>query len=92
MEQFGWELIEEKHICAYSQEGAKSSCHTDAGGPLSTTSDGDEFYTAIGITSFETDDCNNADYPTVYTRLSSYLDWITTAKAQLSSRLPNSRI
>ncbi|XP_067270919.1 granzyme B(G,H)-like [Pseudorasbora parva] len=51
--------------------GHGGSCLYDSGGPLVCGK------TAVGITSFGyKDQCNSAEYPNVYTKISPYLEWI----------------
>ncbi|XP_014271508.1 venom protease [Halyomorpha halys] len=58
-------------ICA-GKEG-KDSCQADSGGPL-LLPDAERYY-QIGIVSTGYK-CGEPDYPGVYTRITSYLDWI----------------
>ena len=61
------------HICA-GKEG-KDSCQGDSGGPLFWSSNS-KFY-LTGIVSFG-QGCARPNYPGVYTRVTSYLNWIKT--------------
>jgi len=67
--------VGEKHICAGYLEGGRDSCKGDSGGPL-MISNGLSGWTLIGVTSWG-NGCGRADgnYG-VYTRVSSYADWI----------------
>ncbi|CAL1683671.1 unnamed protein product [Lasius platythorax] len=56
-------------VCAYDPKVEKGSCHGDSGGPL--TVDGK----LVGLVSWARG-CASTAYPTVYTRVVSYLDWI----------------
>ncbi|KAJ8302452.1 hypothetical protein KUTeg_018848, partial [Tegillarca granosa] len=65
-------VISDSNICVGSgQEGA---CQGDSGGPL-VCKRGD-FYILAGATSWGTRSCQELGYPNVYTRVTSYLDWI----------------
>ncbi|CAF3613402.1 unnamed protein product [Adineta steineri] len=55
--------------------GGKDSCQGDSGGPLMYNSNG-QWYLS-GVVSFGAD-CGLSNYPGVYTRTSTYLDWIQT--------------
>lgn len=64
-------------ICSGFVEGGKSSCQGDSGGPLVVT---DKYgnYTQSGIVSFGPGSCAEPNRVPVYTRVSSYIDWIQT--------------
>lgn len=63
-----------KHLCAGFATGGKDSCFGDSGGPL-IVPDGAGTWKLVGLTSFG-NGCARADTYGVYTRVSSYLDWI----------------
>ncbi|XP_018394859.1 PREDICTED: trypsin-1-like [Cyphomyrmex costatus] len=56
-------------VCAYDASIEKGSCHGDSGGPL--TIEGK----LIGLVSWA-NGCASTTYPTVYTSVVAYLDWI----------------
>ncbi|XP_060636572.2 serine protease 27-like [Anolis sagrei] len=72
-------LIYKDMICAGDPEGKKDSCQGDSGGPLSCKLDNTWFL--AGITSFGAG-CGNPFQPGVYTRTSSFMDWIQDTVAQ----------
>jgi secreted trypsin-like serine protease len=49
----------------------------DSGGPL-ITMEGDGIYTQVGIVSFGSSAGCTAGYPVAFTRVTSYLDWISS--------------
>lgn len=61
--------VYETQICAYYPTSEKGSCNGDSGGPLIVEGK------LIGLVSWAMG-CALTDYPTVYTRVVSYLDWI----------------
>ena len=63
--------IYDSHVCAYDPTVEKGSCHGDSGGPLTVNGK------LTGLVSWAMG-CALTDYPTVYTRVSSHLDWIKT--------------
>ena len=69
--------IDETHICA--QEPEVDTCTADSGGPLlvleSELTGGESSFVEVGITSFGIG-CANPDFPSVYTRVSEYTEWI----------------
>lgn len=67
-------VITESQICAGEKKGGKDSCRGDSGGPLMLPQTG--AYYQIGIISFGYK-CAEPGYPGVYTRVTSYLDWIS---------------
>lgn len=60
-------------VCAGHPAGGKDTCQGDSGGPM-VQKNGDSS-TLVGITSFGRG-CARAQTPGVYTRVSSYIDWI----------------
>ncbi|MEI6623506.1 MAG: serine protease [Actinomycetes bacterium] len=60
-------------LCAGFPTGALDSCQGDSGGPL--TSMAGSVRVAVGVVSYGVE-CGSPDYPGVYTRVSSYADWI----------------
>ena len=57
------------------QEGGVDTCQGDSGGPLVCQNSSSSPFVVEGITSFGFG-CANYGYPGVYTRVSSYVDWI----------------
>jgi secreted trypsin-like serine protease len=67
--------IGDTEICATGSSGGKDSCFGDSGGPLVVAADNERGYTQVGIVSWGPQ-CGNPLYPGVYTRVSSFSDWI----------------
>uniref|UniRef100_A0A8W7PY83 Peptidase S1 domain-containing protein n=1 Tax=Anopheles coluzzii TaxID=1518534 RepID=A0A8W7PY83_ANOCL len=65
-------LIQPQNVCL-SGDGGRSSCNGDSGGPL-TVQDGGSLQ--IGIVSFGSAAGCSIGMPSVYARVSFYLDWI----------------
>ncbi|XP_076618975.1 trypsin-1-like [Colletes latitarsis] len=61
--------VYDSQICAYDPTAQKGSCHGDSGGPLTVKGK------LVGLVSWAMG-CARTDYPTVYTRVSSHLNWI----------------
>ncbi|XP_050576992.1 chymotrypsin-2-like isoform X2 [Bombus affinis] len=61
--------VYDSHLCAYDPSAQKGSCHGDSGGPLTVSGK------IVGIVSWS-QGCGLSNYPTVYTRVPSYIDWI----------------
>ncbi|XP_068141859.1 serine protease 1-like [Drosophila tropicalis] len=64
-------LIRDSNICVSTSAGV-STCNGDSGGPLVLESDKIQ----IGLTSFGSAAGCEKEYPAVFTRVTSYLDWI----------------
>ena len=69
--------IGETEICAAEPEGGKDSCYGDSGGPLVVPANTPKGFIQVGIVSWGPQ-CGNPTYPGVYTRISSFTDWIRT--------------
>ncbi|KAJ8713394.1 hypothetical protein PYW07_013764 [Mythimna separata] len=63
-----------KQVCA-SGEGGRSTCQGDSGGPIVVNSNNRRVL--VGIVSFGSSSGCQKGYPSVYTRVSAYLNWIT---------------
>jgi len=61
--------IYDTHICANDPNVSRGSCKGDSGGPLIVNGK------LVGLVSWAKA-CSLTDYPTVYTRVPSYIDWI----------------
>lgn len=66
-------VIDSRQLCA--GVGGQDSCNGDSGGPLNYLNLQNGRYYLVGIVSFGVE-CARSDYPGVYTRVSSFLDWI----------------
>ncbi|XP_066585150.1 trypsin-1-like [Prorops nasuta] len=62
--------IHDTNVCAYDPHTPTGPCFRDEGGPL--TVNGKLF----GIVSWSIGDCADDDFPSIYTRVSPYLEWI----------------
>ncbi|KAH8287490.1 hypothetical protein KR054_008802, partial [Drosophila jambulina] len=70
--------VDERQICAGGALGV-DSCGGDSGGPLTveaSTPRGDRYVYLAGVVSFGLEECGKSEYSGVYTRVSSYMDWI----------------
>ncbi|XP_012526488.3 transmembrane protease serine 11G [Monomorium pharaonis] len=68
------QLIPNTTLCAGAYEGGRDSCQGDSGGPLLHQLANGRWVN-IGIVSWGIR-CGEPGYPGIYTRVSSYLDWI----------------
>ena len=63
------------HVCAGYRRGTMGTCRGDSGGAL-VVPGGPTGWTQLGIVSYGMGSCGEAETYTVYTRVSSYVDWI----------------
>jgi len=66
-----------KQICS-GGNGLTSTCQGDSGGPLISEAETSEGDLLVGLTSYGVRGCAAEDFPSVYTRISGYKDWIKT--------------
>lgn len=67
--------VKSTNICIRTKSTHKSTCNGDSGGPL-VVLDGDK-PVLVGATSFGSGVGCEAGFPGVFTRVTSYLDWIS---------------
>lgn len=69
--------ISAAQICAGGDKGL-DSCRGDSGGPLMSIEivSGAPYWYLVGIVSFGPNPCGKEDWPGVYTKVGSYVDWI----------------
>ncbi|XP_050078740.1 transmembrane protease serine 9-like [Anopheles maculipalpis] len=81
-------IVSENQMCAQGQEN-RDACQGDSGGPLmnEAISTRDRFV-LLGLVSFGPRTCGVSNFPGVYTRISSYIDWILT-NVMLIRSIPN---
>ncbi|XP_060065314.1 chymotrypsinogen B-like [Ylistrum balloti] len=65
-------VINDRHVCV--GHGDVGACSGDSGGPLVCLRDG--LYVLAGVTSWGSFSCQHFGYPNIYTRVTSYLEWI----------------
>jgi len=59
-------------LCAGYMSGGRNSCFGDSGGPLIVDN------TLIGIISFGAQECAQMNFPTIYTNVKKYANWISS--------------
>lgn len=71
--------LKQQQLCSGVKTGGKGPCLGDSGGPLlwSMKTAPNKWY-QIGIVSWCFEPCGNPHYPAVYTKVSSYIDWINS--------------
>jgi len=74
----GRNMVTSTNLCAGYRQGGKDACQGDSGGPLVCKVDG--HWKLAGIVSWGFG-CGQRNAPGVYTRVSSYLNWISQVKA-----------
>uniref|UniRef100_A0A1L8E6U3 Putative trypsin-like serine protease n=1 Tax=Haematobia irritans TaxID=7368 RepID=A0A1L8E6U3_HAEIR len=66
--------IADVNICSYNAGTTDGACNGDSGGPLTVRTQ--EGYELVGLVSWGYTPCATTSYPSVYTSVSSYMDWI----------------
>lgn len=70
-------VITNSQLCIGSYEAGKDTCQGDSGGPVQISLENHTCVShIIGVTSFGSPVCGGENAPAVYTRVSSYIDWI----------------
>lgn len=64
--------VVDSHLCAMAPSSRKNSCYGDSGGPL-LASTAPRKFVQVGVVSRG---CGNQNLPNIYTRVSSFSDWI----------------
>ena len=67
--------VVETMVCAGAGLGGRDACKRDSGGPLVQVTGGGVAKSLVGVVSWG-QGCGQAMYPGVYTRVSSYAQWI----------------
>lgn len=68
-------IITDNQLCVQGTSN-HDACQGDSGGPL-MREDKSGRYILIGLVSFGPRTCGISSFPGVYTRVTSYIDWIT---------------
>ncbi|XP_013387554.1 serine protease hepsin [Lingula anatina] len=72
---WGSGYIRDTHVCI--NDGTTGACNGDSGGPLVCLArSGSGLWNLVGATSWGRTGCQTAGYPSVYTRVSEFRDWI----------------
>jgi Trypsin len=70
-------IVDQSMICAGASSGGKGTCHGDSGGPLIILGNSATQDVQVGIVSFgSSEGCSIVNYPSVFTRVSNYRQWI----------------
>lgn len=70
------DLTNKQILCAGGEEG-KDACAGDSGNVLmALDTSGSPQYYAVGLVSFGPTPCGQAGIPSMYTKVSEYVDWI----------------
>ena len=78
-ELMGSSLVHETNICSDSFNANIASCSGDSGGPLVKEIENAPSQ-LVGVVSWGTVPCGVANSPSVYARVSAYIDWIAKVK------------
>jgi trypsin len=70
-------IVEKAMICAGASSGGKGSCKGDSGGPLIIRGNSATQDLQVGIVSFgSSKGCSIVNYPSVFTRVSTFRQWV----------------
>lgn len=69
-------FITKRKICAGELDGSKGICFGDSGGPLLARDGKGDYRLLTGVVSVGTDPCAFKKHPGVFTRVTSFRDWI----------------
>ncbi|XP_018311389.1 mite allergen Der p 3-like [Mycetomoellerius zeteki] len=75
--------IEHSQICANHPFVQKGACMGDSGGPLTING------LLVGLVSFGLERCTSSKYPAVFTRVSSYINWINEQMEKIETECSN---
>jgi secreted trypsin-like serine protease len=70
-----WNGFGDGQVCAGYRQGSKTSCNGDSGGPL-VVPGGPSGWSQLGIVSYGPTGCERPNAYAVFTRVSSFIDWI----------------
>lgn len=71
-------LLTDRMMCAGDLAGGRGTCTGDSGGPLACVDESLSTWTLYGLTSWAKVPCAGPDSPTVFTRISAFVQWINS--------------
>ncbi|MCE7988990.1 MAG: hypothetical protein DYG89_48160 [Caldilinea sp. CFX5] len=74
-------------VCAGYENGGKSACFGDSGGPLMIPIAAAPGWKQVGIVSWGSSSCASPERPNVYTRISTYQPWIADCLLDHNGRI-----
>jgi hypothetical protein len=83
----GLDLVSDGMVCAGYENGGKNACFGDSGGPLMIATSAAPGWKQVGIVSWGSFFCGAAEYPNVYTRISTYQPWISDCLVDSQGRI-----
>ncbi|MBI5544033.1 MAG: serine protease [Deltaproteobacteria bacterium] len=70
-------LVSDRHVCIASVlPGERGVCQGDSGGPLVVYDRRQREFVVAGVTSFGAHECGSSSHPQVFTRISSFADFV----------------
>jgi trypsin len=84
-------IVEQSMICAGASSGGKGACNGDSGGPLIIRGNSATQDVLVGLVSFgSSKGCSIVNYPSVFTRVSTYRQWLRDLICLSSNAKPGS--
>jgi len=80
-------LLTHNMICAGDISGGRGTCTGDSGGPLACVDASLSTWRIYGLTSWAKVPCAGPDSPTIFTRVSVFIDWINNHIQKLEGLL-----
>jgi secreted trypsin-like serine protease len=82
-------IVDQSMVCAGASSGGKGTCNGDSGGPLVISGNSATQDIQVGIVSFgSSKGCSIVNYPSVFTRVSYYKQWVQDLVCLYSSAKP----
>ena len=87
--RFGYNVSDGQLCAGNITSGGVDSCSGDSGGPLVCFAEGSFVgYVLTGVVSFGPQSCGEPKFPGIYSRVTHYIDWISSKMGDKSTSTP----